>query len=61
MKRVDLVLVKFPHGWVALSMKTEMVCHWLCQCIGALFGYSSMKDTHRNKIRHFAMHGIFTS
>ena len=34
-------------GWVALSMKTETVWHWLSQCI-CVCGYSSIKDTHRN-------------
>ena len=49
--RSDASLLHF--GWVALSMKTETVCHRLCQCIGALCEYLSMKDTHRNKIWHF--------
>ncbi len=43
------------NGWVALSMKIEAVCHWLCQCFWPSCGYSSMKDTHWKKVRHSNM------
>ena len=30
-------------------MKTETVCHWLCQCIWALCGYLSLDHIHMNR------------
>ena len=37
-------------------MKTETVCHWLCQCIGASCGYSSMKVLTGTRFGSSGMH-----